>query len=170
MSVFDFRRELETLLDEENGKVYDFQLVDYSEELYQSRHKIPLLYRYQPANYHNIRTFEKGQIYLAPAGKMNDIFEGFSAAAEESVRNNIGALSELAHIKSFSEANYETNSLMWGNYADNYKGFCVEYDLRDMREDYYYHFFPVVYKKQRYTCDPHLEYVMIPPLNAMNNG
>ncbi|MCI5662068.1 MAG: DUF2971 domain-containing protein [Clostridia bacterium] len=146
--AFDFRKELQNRMDEENGWLCDFELRTYSEELIDNRSDIPRLYRYMPANYNNIRCLETKELYLSKIGAMNDIFEMLGGVADTKTVKALEGLSDLFYIKSFSER--ENDLLMWSGYADEFRGMCVEYDLSNMDGSYYYHLFPVVYKDGRY--------------------
>ena len=147
----EFRQEILDLLDEDEGKTFDYELKYFSDELYNNRDQLPMLYRYMPANYTSIRGLEKRTLYLSEAGQMNDIFEGLSVNIEDITRNELSELHDLVFLKAFSES--FNNLLMWGQYADNYSGICIEYDLRDMIEhkDYYWHLFPVCYRSKRFV-------------------
>ena len=150
MSDFDFRSALEEMIESEKGQyLFDVSLVGFSEEiLLKNKEKIPLLYRYSPADYNNIRNLEKETVFLSATGSMNDVFEGLSGAVEEDVLQNIDKLYDLAFIKSFSER--KDSLLMWSTYADNYAGMCVEYDMKQLEDDsILYHLFPVRYSNER---------------------
>lgn len=145
-----FRQRLLDQLDLNNGSLLDSDLCCFSEELYNSRQLLPRMFRYMPASYYNIRGLETDTLFLAETGKMNDIFEGLSTFIDSNTRDNLDKTFDLMYMKSFSES--FDNLRMWGLYADNYAGICVEYDLRDMNmhTDYYWHLYPVIYKEERY--------------------
>lgn len=128
----------------------DWQLCDFAKENI-CVNELPMLYRYSHADYDNIRALEKREIYLSEAGSMNDIFEGLSCEIDENVIENLGMLKDIAYLKSFTEN--KNDLLMWANYADEYKGMCVKYDLRDVKAEdpLLYHLFPVIYTDKRYT-------------------
>lgn len=157
----DFRQELERKLGldagkEESSYTFDDQLVEYTQDIIlKKKGALPKLYRYSPADYNNIRNLEKQRIYLSPAGKLNDIFEGFAGPVkwEEIKETHIKEMvDDLAYIKSFSEN--ENDLAMWGLYADSYTGMCVEYDISEASENILYHTFPVLYAQKRIQkCD-----------------
>ena len=63
------------------------------------------LYRYMPANYYNIRNFEKERIHLSTNGNFNDIYEGLPASTIEELTNqDLTPLKDSAYICCFSEA------------------------------------------------------------------
>ena len=146
----DFRADLAQMMDEFAGNIDYDELMAFSEVLREEGNLIPLLYRYTPADYYNIRNLEKGELFLSKAGQMNDIFEGLSGYADADTIENIDRISDIAYIKSFSEN--ENDPHMWGIYATEYSGMCVQYDLRRMmgKEDYYSYLFPVHYGPERY--------------------
>lgn len=147
----DFRNALKEIFTQSGEEpVNDFELYQYTDSiLAPNAAEIPPLFRYTPADYYNIRALEQGKIYLAPIGSMNDVFEGLSCYTDDKTLQLIGNMGNAVYLKSFTENN---NSLsMWGQYADSYKGFCVEYDVSKMKLNYYYHLFPVIYSDSRAT-------------------
>lgn len=154
MKFIDFRGELEKRFECKKGEefvwIFDESLVEYTEQVVMEHTlHLPKLYRYSPADYNNIRNLETQKIYLSPAGKLNDVFEGLAAPSE---RKNNGKyeseIEDMAYIKSFSEC--KNDLLMWGLYADSYAGMCVEYDMGKASDDILYHLFPVIYMKDRH--------------------
>lgn len=69
-------------------------------------------------------------------------FERFSEALDETFQYMINkiyedfndSLKEMTLVSCFTQNN--KNRVMWGNYADNNKGICVEYNLYDIKKDY----------------------------------
>ncbi len=57
---------------------------------------------------------------------------------------------KLMKVCSFSEIN--NSLLMWGHYADNHRGFCLEYNLEGLGADYRLRetLYPVIYTNQIY--------------------
>lgn len=150
MSRIDFRRRFKNRLCKKGSTVFDNEMIRYSDDVIINNHgKLPKLYRYMPANYYNIRSIEKKHLFLAPAGELNDVFEGLSAHADKRAMTYLNQWTDLAFAKSFSEI---PNSLfMWGLYGDSYKGICVEYDINRLAKNstVFYHLFPVVYLNKR---------------------
>lgn len=152
MNYQKYRDELKKIMDE-NPEEYvpDEELerfTNYMRDLW-AEDEITL-YRYSPADYFNIRNFETGKLRLTNNGVLNDIFEGIpSDDCEEITPLMASGLSDLAYIKSFSEDPYD--SLMWSHYADEHRGFCVEYNINLIEQDNFIlnHLFPVVYSPKR---------------------
>lgn len=108
------------------------------------------LYRYSCADYFNIRNFETGKLRLTNNGVLNDIYEGIPYDdCEEITPPMAKSLSDLAYIKSFSETHLDV--LMWSHYADEHRGFCVEYNTNYIEQGnmIWEHLFPVVYSTKR---------------------
>ncbi len=108
------------------------------------------LYRYIPANYFNIRNIETQKIHLSPNGVMNDVYEGLPSISKDLPYRRIQKLNDLAYMVCMTET--KDNMLMWSHYAANHEGFCVEYDLKRLRQQPYNiveHIFPVVYTSNR---------------------
>ena len=89
------------------------------------------------------------KIFLVTNGKQNDVFEGLPQSDFDihSVEECVGRISDLVHLKSFTETN--DNMLMWAHYADSYKGVCIEYDMKRADDIIKKTLFPVVYTKDR---------------------
>lgn len=161
----NIREELQKLFEErEGGKdVYSDELNKFSNELIQKINDgmEAKLYRYSKADYNNIRALETSRIYLSEAGKMNDVFEGLQ------IPNNpipnyqeLKKISDIVRMKSFSEEN--ESPYMWGNYADNLQGICIEYDLSllNINHEVLKHIFPVIYSNKRFKDDYTLQWLI----------
>lgn len=116
--------------------------------------KLPILYRFSPADYYNIRAFETQTLFLSEIGQMNDIFEGLSCAIDDKVISSIEKLSDVAYLKSFTETKDDLK--MWSMYADSYAGMCIAYNFRECAQNFIYHLFPVCYSETR-QAKPRLE-------------
>ncbi len=164
-----FRERLKDLINRNRESIFDFELREFSDWIIENRRNIPKLYRYVPANYYSIRGLETQTIYLSEIGKMNDIFEGLSGHIDAKTQADFTGLSDLVYIKSFAES--FDNMLLWGTYADNFSGLCIEYDLRDMSSHpgYYAHLFPVVYQQERYATN-HCLHFAITELSEMKKN
>lgn len=128
--------------------VYDSELLSFSKEvLLKNKMRIPSLFRYSPADYNNIRGLETQTLFLSPAGKMNDVFEGLACEINGKVLQQLDRLSDCAYLKSFSEDNL--NELMWAHYADSYSGMCVKYDLSKLNDNILCYLFPIYYSDVR---------------------
>lgn len=146
----NFHNEIEDLFSDENTYIFDCKLSDFiSKTIIPHKDQLPILYRYSPADYYNIRSLETGKMYLSEIGKMNDIFEGITDEIDDKTLSEIEKLYDLAYIKSFSEK-YD-NLIMWSNYADNFSGMCVAYDVKKLQDNILYHLFPVRYSNNRNT-------------------
>jgi len=157
----DFRKKLAQRIEGNGNKsLSDEDLIGFSKEfievLGESNSMSSMkLYRYMPFNYNNIRSIEKGAIYLSEIGKMNDVFEGLTLV-HDSQTIDFKDLHDLVYLKSFSEE--KDNLLMWSHYGDNHKGLCIEYELKHILNQQdneknnlgiLYHLFPVIYLENR---------------------
>ena len=177
-----FRNELNKIFSEAQSEkrrykdIFDFELVDYVKEtIIPNKAKLPLLYRYSPADYNNIRNIEKEELFLSDIRSMNDIFEGVTTHVSEDFISHLDDLKGIAYCKSFTEN--KNDLLMWSHYADEYRGMCVEYDLSKLSENILYHLFPVIYQEQKinsnfynYALESYADYLkMIEEQNEPNN-
>lgn len=163
--IMNYRAAFKNSLVDPSDRIFDFQLVEFSKDHILGTHgKLPLLYRYMPANYDNIRSLETNKIFLAPAGSLNDAFEGLPGPVDGVMQNSFEQMYDIAYIKSFTENS--SDLLMWGIYADSYKGFCVEYDLNLLpaTAPVFYHLFPTVYSNDRI-----LKIDLIQAIDCLNN-
>lgn len=124
--------------------VSDLSKYDLSREIQDS--STFKIYRYMPPDYFNIRNIEKQTIHLSANGDMNDVYEGIVREYNETNYKKFQQLSDMAYMTCFSETN--DNILMWSHYAKGHTGFCVEYDLKLLKDDNYKiteHLLPVIY-------------------------
>jgi hypothetical protein len=108
------------------------------------------LYRYAPLYYKDEFSLPLDFLYLSCNGKLNDVFEGLPVNWNDIYSNDeyLQMVKNLCHMKCFTET--FTNNLMWAHYADEFKGVCVEYDLKKLQDkELQAKFFPVYYSKER---------------------
>lgn len=118
-------------------------------------------------------TIYKAQIYLAPAKSFNDPFDcranfdykkaiskgkfrdeliirfgenDVENLAEEMIEKVIEGMREDVFVSCFSEV--WNSILMWAHYARSYSGFCIEYDMKQVREHILYNLYPTLYEKE----------------------
>ena len=101
-----------------------------------------------------LSTLARGQIYLSTLDQFNDPFEGKAFVFDDSNADRSGFTAEqyrefVARINSnsriccFSNAEEKQQNMpMWAYYANNHRGFCVEYHLHPTQKKY---IFPVSY-------------------------
>lgn len=119
-------------------------------------------------------TIFKAKIYLSPAIVFNDPFDcranfnykkavrkgkfreellklysanGIDNLTEEMVQKGvIELMREDVFVFCFSEV--WDSILMWAHYANNYNGFCIEYDMKKVRDHLIYNLYPVLYEEK----------------------
>lgn len=132
------------------------------------------LYKYGSFNNpHWKEMIYKAQIYLSSAKVFNDPFDcranfnykkavnsgdfrkellkrhletEVDSLSEEMVQNIIEDMRADVFVFCFSEI-YDS-LLMWAHYANNYNGFCIEYDMKQVREYLTDNLYPVLYEKE----------------------
>lgn len=130
------------------------------------------LYRYEKISDQRVRTLEKNEIYMNNSEYFNDPFDcrgvfwdirkiheycsenikDFSYTIEE-LRIFIASMIDYAlspiKITCFSENKY--NLPLWGNYADNRRGMCVEYDFKKLgiQSKFVEDLYPVFYEEKK---------------------
>lgn len=129
-----------------------------------NKEKLPVLYRYSPADYFNVSALLEGKLYLVSANHMNDYWEGNrdwgpNHSAEESAKN---VKDEQKHIylKSFSED--ENSGYMWKKYADNFNGMCVAYDFSNASGELLRKLYPVQYTFTGFRCENNMKPLINP--------
>ncbi|MCM3718098.1 DUF2971 domain-containing protein [Fictibacillus phosphorivorans] len=151
------------------------------EESYQLKHQnIPRkLYKYQPISDSNredrLNALKDNKIWMTKAPYLNDPFDCqptfynetelrqfiLNEGIHEKVGKTVDYLIEATDqslkmfrnnmkVSCFSETN--VNMPLWGNYADNHKGICIEYDFSqlDAKNNFIKMLYPVGYDEKRY--------------------
>ena len=87
-------------------------------------------YKFRSCNELNFEGLEKESIYFSPLNKLNDIFEGRYDIDEKISDEFIGKLSRrlVCCLAKGDESIIHNNHYMWTHYADEHKGFCIEYN------------------------------------------
>ena len=154
MEVIDYKKffdliksgKLQDALEYKNtyvpNSVYKYYCLDDNDEL----------------NKMKLQTLENGKVFLSGLKGFNDPFEGKALYFDEEklkesnwTMNILNKVTEefatRARICCFSNADEkEQNMPMWAYYANNHKGFCVEYELKDEIKK---HMYPVEYNETR---------------------
>lgn len=102
------------------------------------------------------KSLSSGELHLGRYSDYNDPFEGTFLLIDEKELANHGwkegivteiyrSLVDEYRICSLADTS-EQNMPMWAYYANNHKGYCVEYTFSDKQKDYV---FPVSYEKER---------------------
>lgn len=140
------------------------------------------LYRYRKFGEYWSDEIFNGQVYMAFANEFNDPFDSlfyinvdeyenrisnevnklFESIGKEKIKKALRAVFpsqiELLKLKfqnyirigCFSATNHSIQ--MWSHYADNHKGFCIEYDLQKINKNIKENLLPVIYQKNRYEA------------------
>lgn len=105
-----------------------------------------------------LSTLAKGQVYLSTPTQFNDPFEGKvfvfdgddsarGGFTEEQLQEFVDHINSNSRICCFSNAEEKQQNMpMWAYYANNHRGFCVEYHLQPHQKDF---IFPVSYDGSR---------------------
>ena len=133
------------------------------------------LYRFRGDNVYNLDYLRNDKLWLSNLNELNDIFEGeifleknpnydllkkeiikkFPILNENELKNEDldkvirEQFKAMFYIACFTEDLYNFN--MWANYANCFKGFCLEYDFNELYMEVLnkgqgFTFYPVVYK------------------------
>ena len=117
-----------------------------------------------------LSTLANGQVYLSTPDQFNDPFEGKAFVFDDSDATNGGFtareyqtfvdhINSHSRICSFSNAEEKQQNMpMWAYYANNHRGFCVEYNLRPEHKQY---IFPVSYDKSRVKGNVFMENLIL---------
>ena len=94
---------------------------------------------------------------VTPGNNPQQMAEFVSLMAPKMISDTVGVLRQwrkITKICSFSAVN--DSILMWGHYAQDHKGFCVEYDLEKLEPDHPLRrtLYPVIYSPQLYWKCP----------------
>jgi hypothetical protein len=90
---------------------------------------------------------------ITPGNNPQQMAEFVSLIAPKMIGDTVGVLRQwrkVIKVCSFSAVN--DSILMWGHYAQDHKGFCVEYDLESLEPDHPLRrmLYPVIYSPQLY--------------------
>lgn len=114
----------------------------------------PILYRYMSLENLSLADMEdviKGNVYMANASRMNDVFEGAVFGTLSSDKMNFNETQRIQNeicLKSFTYA--KDSNLMWSHYGNAHKGICVGYNFSKAPSDVCSHLFPVQYSNARF--------------------
>lgn len=156
------------------------------EEAYKFKHKnIPLkLYKYQPYKEDRISAVINKKLWFNIPKNMNDPFDSrgvywnideivdfLKTRVQKEKINEFGSIcsiidSAIASLRNnikitcFSEDNM--SNLMWSHYAENHKGFCIEYDFTQLsyEKELTKFLFPIGYGSRRYDITDLLKIVI----------
>lgn len=145
------------------------------------------LFKFEPYEDCRLNTIEASKIYLCSPKGFNDVFDtkgiyyseeflrkiysenDFKMPFDEfsvDIENMLNEFYEHSGIACFSENLF--NFPMWGNYAGNRTGFCVEYSLENEKiDDYYFdRFYPVIYLDRKFNFEKIFEILLPKTFNG----
>ena len=93
-------------------------------------------YKFRKCTENNFSALEEQTIYFSSLQKLNDPFEGKFSLGETFIHNADGHLQNkmnrrivFSMSEDFGDSNFiKDNHLMWTHYAEEHKGFCIEYN------------------------------------------
>ena len=133
------------------------------------------LYKYQPISEQRINSLKENKLWFCKSTELNDPFDcqptffnekelldeiikterpNKLTVSDEDILKWIKQLlldfKSSVNVTCFSETPY--NMPMWGNYANNHRGICVEYDFNQLEyfNEFTKNMFPVGYEENRY--------------------
>ena len=118
-----------------------------------------LIYKYRGGNFErDLKSIEENYFYASPFEKLNDPCE--TLIDNNLFKKQIKLVEKLFGNRNLNELNLAKNTierifekrkkivgiyslsktfndeLLWSHYSDNHKGFCIEYDLKSLKESY----------------------------------
>lgn len=124
-------------------------------------------------------TLERGEIYLSTINQFNDPFEGKAFVFDEDdnapkglrkkdCEDFIKQINEHARICCFANPDEKYQNMpMWAYYANNHRGFCVEYEITDFHKKFMY---PVSYSPYRVTGNAFIGSLILGILDMIKAG
>lgn len=79
--------------------------------------------------------------------------DAFRHVMQPRLEASIGTMRDNIKMCSFSERN--DTLLMWSHYAQNHRGFCIEYDVSSLDPFIRRMLFPVIYRRERFDATPY---------------
>lgn len=119
---------------------------------YMRDYDAPILYRYMPLNLYALEGIANKNIFMVPASKVNDVFEGAPYSSDTYIdldNIEIQRIQDEIFIKSFTLN--KNDNLMWSYYGDAHKGICIGYDFSKADSDIAEHLYPVQYSDTRFS-------------------
>ncbi|MFQ9922096.1 MAG: DUF2971 domain-containing protein [Beduini sp.] len=174
---------IKILNSKENNEIKLQKINKFMQEHYNNKK----LYRFRVDNDYNLDYLQNDKLWLSNLNELNDIFEGeiflgknynydllkkeiikqFPMFNENELKNEYldkvirEQFKAMFYIACFTEDLYNFN--MWANYANGFKGFCLEYDFNELmlymnllnKDSNEFTFYPVVYKniKEFKSCN-----------------
>lgn len=126
-----------------------------------------------------LSTLESGAIYLSALNQFNDPFEGKifvfdddqtlpKGLLKEECEYFINQMNSHTRICCFANPDEKHQSMpMWAYYANNHRGFCVEYEITDEQKEFIY---PVSYNPIRVKGNTIIGNLIIGICNMLSSG
>ena len=97
-------------------------------------------YKFRKCDKYSFESIENQTIYFATLHNLNDLFEGICSIREDVSKEVVDKLNRrfIYCISEGDDSFIKNNHYMWTHYADNFKGFCIEYNdcIFDGFQDY----------------------------------
>lgn len=126
-----------------NGENSEKVILDMARIVENSRSN--MLYKYRAGTLNDILNLSNNKLPFCSASMLNDPFECTYKSNLGELDNDIEKERKERKICSFSER--KDNILMWSHYANNHKGFCIEYKFSDLLRSSGL-LMPVIYSKK----------------------
>ena len=144
-----------------------------------------VLYKYfwldddEEKNEMRLSTLERGEIYLSTLEQFNDPFEGHVFVFEddesapkglrkENLEDFINQINSHARICCFANPSEKHQNMpMWAYYANNHRGFCVEYKISNRQKKFLY---PVSYDPFRVNGNHFISNLIIGIIQMVKEG
>lgn len=124
-------------------------------------------------------TLKRGEIYLSTLEQFNDPFEGKAFVFKDDTsapkwlqkndcQNFIDQINSNARICCFANPEEKHQNMpMWAYYANNHRGFCVEYDMNALQKKFLY---PVSYDPQRVIGNAFMANLIMSIIEMIKDG
>lgn len=154
--------------------LYEGKITDALE--YKTENINPILYRFERFEECRLNTLEDSKIFLSNPTTFNDVFdtkgiyysEEFIKSFYKKIPNISISLEDLTlALEKVLNEYYDhcgitcftediNNFPMWWSYADNRRGFCIEYDFSDYKKsngDFLHNLHPVIYTSEKFNFE-----------------
>lgn len=149
----DFNKYFQLLEEEKTEEAHDYRVQETPDYVYKYVSLIDSNMDPKGSNEKKLFTLQGNAIWCAPPSDLNDPFEFKGLYLDYNRLEGIYPLQLLDDVQYMLESAFllasftrhmETNMPMWAHYANNHKGFCVKYAVKNKRR-----VFPVIYEPQR---------------------
>ncbi len=161
----------------------DITKIDFEKAIRLKEQNLPKsIFKFRAVNDFALKNLSDGTAWFTSPSKYNDPYDcvgtlsyaelartvsnappNYEQALRQHYESIFTSLRETLKISSF--CTLHTPILMWSHYADNHRGFCMEYEVQDLPEGIRRILFPVIYISTLFDYEKYFQNISKSPLN-----